>query len=104
MLTMLRAFNVGAGQPFANGFVADRPLFEPYTAEFRQYVTRKEIAPFVVQRSGAGDGWTALELLPPQGTVGLPGVEARGRLSYRAARAMGRPGRRAARLALQASA
>jgi hypothetical protein len=68
--SMLRAFNLGAGDRFARGFSA-AGRFHPYTASSSGtgFVGRAKIAGFVGARHAAGDGWTGLSLHPPAGGV-----------------------------------
>jgi hypothetical protein len=77
ILSIVHAFNTGRGSIVATQFTR-RPSFQPYTGDIgRRYathprVTRREVARFVNSRYAAGDGWTASDLMPPQGSAGLP--------------------------------
>jgi hypothetical protein len=75
----LTRFNLGHSAEFAKHLVP-KGQFHPYTTSIRGmgFVGRSRIARFVRARYDAGDGWTALRLLPPQGTIGPPARTAYG--------------------------
>ena len=77
LLAVVHAFNSGRGQALASNFTR-RAGFQPYLGDVgRKYarrglVDRRELSRFVRERYAAGDGWTAMKLLAPQGSSGLP--------------------------------
>jgi hypothetical protein len=100
LIYRLDAFDSGRARAFSRGFLASdrsaRWIFNPYSGEplpgYRpSRRTRPGIEGIVHALYRRGDGWTAAELQPPTGTVGLPGsaiyglslrVTRRGRSSY----------------------
>jgi hypothetical protein len=70
VVTMLTAFNQGDGAGFAAGF--EKPIFHPYSFRIAGsgFTDRESIVSFVAERHQAGDGWSALRLLPPRGRSG----------------------------------
>lgn len=72
VVRMLTAFNRGEGAGFADGF--GKPYFHPYSFRIvgSGFTDRKSIVDFIAERHRAGDGWSAFELAPPTGDVGLP--------------------------------
>lgn len=89
---LLRAFNLGAANAVARSFTL-QAVFEPYTATPGLAVRgRAGIKAFARNRYAVGDGWTASNLQPPLGAVGVPreavygaGLEVRQRGSFVAA-------------------
>jgi hypothetical protein len=75
LVATLGAFNTGRGDAFALNF-APRMVFVPYDgtslAPRGGMSRRARAAEFVRKRYLAGDGWTALSLVPPSGGSGLP--------------------------------
>lgn len=75
LIATLGAFNTGRGDAFARNF-APRMVFVPYDGTSlapRGGMFRRALAAeFVRKRYLAGDGWTALALVPPSGGSGLP--------------------------------
>jgi len=75
LVAILGAFNTGRGDAFALNF-APRMVFVPYDgtslAPRGGIFRRASAAEFVRKRYVAGDGWTALVLIPPSGGSGLP--------------------------------
>jgi hypothetical protein len=73
VMRVLRAFNVGDGSAFAEGF-SPGALVQPYTASspFFQLTNRSAVSTFAATRYGKGDGWTATHLAPPTGPSGTP--------------------------------
>lgn len=70
LVGMLRAFNAGDADDFLSGF--SRASFHPYASRIRGagFSSWAEIADFVADRHRAGDGWTAVKLVSPQGEIG----------------------------------
>lgn len=75
LIATLGAFNTGRGDAFALNF-APRMAFVPYDgtalAPRGGMSRRASAAEFVRRRYSAGDGWTALALIPPSGGSELP--------------------------------
>ena len=72
---MLGSFNAGRPYYFTEGF-SERPEFEPYNGLPEAFTARTSlrISQFVRQRHRAGDGWTAVSLLPPSGGAGATAI------------------------------
>lgn len=72
---MLGSFNVGRPYYFVAPFSA-QTNFHPYNGTREAFASRtpEAIASFVRMRHRAGDGWTALALIPPSGSAGATAI------------------------------
>ena len=72
---MLGSFNAGRPYYFVAPF-SEQTNFNPYNGAPEAFTARSPgpIARFILARHRAGDGWTALALIPPSGSAGATAI------------------------------